>query len=366
MGARALVVDLGDPHIAAEQIVAHAQLLPLDAVVAVDEQGVEAAALAAQRLGLVTSSPAAIARTKDKAAMRVALADAAVPQPAFKLIDDDGDAARMASEVGFPCVVKPVSLSASRGVIRADDPEAALTAAARIREILDAAGRVTAEPLLVEEYIPGDEVAVEGLLRGGALEVLAIFDKPDPLTGPCFEETIYVTPSRHTRAMLDAITRVTAAAARAIGLTEGPVHAELRCDSPTDRCFVIEVAARSIGGLCSRALRFGAGVSLEEVILRHALSLPLDALQREEQASGVMMLPIPARGVLQEVSGREQALATPGIVGLDISIPIGRPVVPLPDSDRYLGFLFARGPTPEGVEQSLRTAFAALEIDITL
>jgi len=254
-------------------------------------------------------------------------------------------------------VVKPVSRSASQGVIRADDAIEAETAAVRIRAMTAS----SPEPLLVESFVSGDEVAVECLLTGGRLEVLAVFDKPDPLDGPFFEETIYVTPSRQPPAILTEIESTAAQAATALGLREGPVHAELRIE-PGGDVIMLELAARSIGGLCARALRFGAGVSLEEVIIRHALGMGLDGLTRESQASGVMMLPIRSAGVLDHVSGQERALAIEGVVGLDISIPSGRRVVPLPEGDRYLGFIFARGPTPHAVETALRRAEACLDV----
>jgi biotin carboxylase len=293
----------------------------------------------------------AVAATRDKGAMRRALARQRVPQPRFATAPDPD----RLPDVGFPCVVKPVSLSGSQGVIRADDPAAARAAAVRVLALCDG-------PLLVEEYVPGDEVALEGLLYRGHLAVLAVFDKPDPLVGPYFEETIYVTPSRQRDGIQTRLADLTARAASAIGLTEGPVHAELRIAG--DDIWVIEIAARSIGGLCSRALRFGAGVSLEELILRHALNLPLDDLARERAASGVMMVPIPRRGILREVRGRDAALAVPGITGLEITVPPGRAVVPLPEGDRYLGFLFARGERPDDVERALRSAHAKLDVVI--
>jgi biotin carboxylase len=362
LGDRALVLPLGRPAEAARKVVEHAARVPLDAVVAVDDQGVRTASLAAAELGLKTSDPGAVARTRDKAAMRAALAEARVAQPGYRLVQPDGPSAgELAAELGFPVVVKPLSLSASRGVIRADDAVAADAAAARIRAMLDDAD---SQPLLVESFVPGTEVAVEGLLRGGELEPLAIFDKPDPLDGPYFEETIYVTPSRLPEATLAAVEATTAAAAAALGLTEGPIHAELRVDSDGGGVTLLELAARSIGGLCSRALRFGAGVSLEEVILRHALDEPLSGLDRADAASGVMMLPIPRAGVLREVRGQDEARAVPGIVGLDVGIARGRVVEPLPEGDRYLGFLFARGETPAEVEGALREAHGLLEVDI--
>jgi len=363
MGHRALTVNCKNLDAAADSIARLAARKPLDAVVAVDDEGVLVAALAGQRLGLAHNPPDAAARSRDKAAMRRALEDAAVPQPEFRMAGPDADVAGLAAEVGLPCVVKPVSLSGSRGVIRADDREAAVVAAKRVRAILADAGEDPEAPLLVERYIPGDEVAVEGLLRGGTLEPLAVFDKPDPLEGPYFEETIYVTPSRLPLETLGAIVRMTADAAAALELVEGPIHAELRTDG--GRAWVLELAARSIGGLCSRALRFGVGVTLEEVILRHALGLPIDDLRRESAASGVMMIPIPRAGILEEVRGQDRARAVSGIAGLELTIGPGRHVKPLPEGDRYLGFLFARADGPEGVEQALRTAHGHLEIVIS-
>ena len=362
MGERALTLRLSDPQDAAETIVARARDTPFAAILGVDDQGVMTAALAAERLGLAHNPPAAVACTRDKAAMRRALAEAHVPQPCFALLAAGADVPTAARKIGLPCVVKPLSLSGSRGVIRAEDPDRARAAAERVRGIPAATGEPADVPLLLESYLPGAEVAVEGLLSCGRLEVLAIFDKPDPLAGPYFEETLYVTPSRLHSAVLGEVERITAQAVRALGLREGPVHAELRV--PDQGVRVLELAARSIGGLCSRALRFGAGVSLEQLILRHALGLGADDLARESVAAGVMMIPIPRAGTLVEVGGQAQARAVEGIDGLQITIPRGRPVVPLPEGDRYLGFLFARGLTAAAVERSLREAHARLRVRI--
>jgi biotin carboxylase len=351
MGDRAVVVALDDPTAAAETIVALDRRAPVDAVVAVDDRGVLAAATAGERLGFPHNPPDAVAATRDKASMRAALARAEVPQPAYAVLDGS----EHLPDLPYPWVMKPIDRSGSQGVIRADDAAAARAALARIRSIADG-------PTLVEEYVPGVEVAVEGLLRDGSLELLAVFDKPDPLVGPYFEETIYVTPSRLGTETLARVEDVATRACAAIGLVEGPVHAEVRIDG--DRVWVIEVAARSIGGLCARALRFGAGIALEEVILRHALGMPLDGLAREHAASGVMMIPIPHGGVLRAVDGQDAARAVPGVTGLEITVPRGRAVLPLPDGDRYLGFLFARGETPDDVEHALRMAHDALEIHI--
>jgi biotin carboxylase len=350
MGERAITLSLSNPELAAGQIEALARRAPLDGIVAVDDGGTRAAAAAAARLGLKGNPPEAVARARDKAKMREAFDRAGVPQPEWALGDDP-------EALGFPCVLKPLTRSGSQGVIRANTPEEAARAAARIRAILDDPDA----PLLIERFAEGDEVAVEGLLHDGRLEVLAVFDKPDPLDGPYFEETIYVTPSRKPPEVQAEIHRLTADAAKALGLTEGPIHAELRLGPPPR---VLELAARSIGGLCSRSLRFGLGVSLEELILRHALGLPLDHMRREDVASGVMMLPIREKGILDEVRGQEEARATPHVAGLEISIPRGRPVVPLPEGDRYLGFVFAKAETPEQVEAALREAHRRLEVEV--
>ncbi|HUF34120.1 MAG TPA: ATP-grasp domain-containing protein [Acidimicrobiales bacterium] len=364
MEDRALVVPLADPPAAVEAIVALHRRSPVAAVVAVDDQGVLVAAMASAALGLRANPPAAVAATRDKAAMRGALARGGVPQPDHRVVGPGDDVGAAAAAVGLPCVVKPVSLSGSSGVIRADSPAEASAVAARIRGILAARGADEHGPLLVERFVAGDEVAVEALLRDGRLEVLATFDKPDPLDGPYFEETLYVTPSRLPDAALAAVHAAVSDAARALGLVEGPVHAEVRVDRGTAAVAVLELAARSIGGLCSRALRFGAGISLEEVLLRHALGLPAP-LDREAAAAGVMMLPIPRTGVLDGVDGIEEALAVPGVVGVEITVTRGKPVRALPEGDRYLGFAFARGGSPDEVEAALRAAHDALVVRIT-
>jgi len=363
MGDRALVVDLADPARAAAVITDLAARRPLDAVVAVDDQGVLVAALAAEQLGLPANSPEAVGRTRNKAVMRDALAYRPdLLQPSFRVVYRETNIAKIADQVGWPVVIKPTTLSASRGVIRADEPAEAEAAAARVWAILDADGHPAREPILIEQYVPGEEVAVEALLRAGTLEVLAIFDKPDPLTGPYFEETLYVTPSRLPAEVQGGVAAAVAGAASAIGLTEGPVHAELRIDAD-GRPWILELAARTIGGLCARTLRFAAGVTLEELVLRHALDLPIDP-RRETLAAGVMMLPIPRAGRLVAVRGQDDARAVPGITALEISIAPGRPVQPLPEGDRYLGFLFARASSPTEVEEALRAAHARLEVVI--
>lgn len=363
MGSRSLTIPLHDAEAAASAIVAHADSAPLDAVVAVDDQGTVPAALAAERLGLAHNPPAAVAATRDKRALRERLAAAGVAQPPFGDLGPGEAIEPLLARTGLPCVVKPVSLSGSRGVIRADTVDEAVAAAERVRRILAEAGEDPAARILVEGYLDGDEVAVEALLRDGAPQILAVFDKPDPLVGPFFAETLYVTPPRRPAAEIAAIEAAVADAAAALGLREGPVHAEVRLTARGP--VLLELAARSIGGLCARALRFELGASLEELIARHALGLPLDALlRREHAASGVLMLPIPAAGVLREVAGQEAARAVPGVTGVEITVPVGSAVAPLPEGDRYLGFVFARGLAPEEVEATLRAAWKRLEVAI--
>jgi len=364
MDWRALQVDLCDPEGAASAIVALAADHPLDAVVAVDDQGVETAARAAASLGLSASPVAAVQLTRDKIGMRQSLAAAGVAQPRYAVLGggDDPEAAWGRSGLAWPLVVKPVGLSASRGVIRVDDPEALRQAIGRIRAILGEEVGAEASELLLEEFVPGPEVAVEGVVRAGQLEIVAIFDKPDPLDGPYFEETLYVTPSRAGAGDLGAVEELVTKAVGALGLTHGPIHAEARLGPEGPR--LLEVAARSIGGLCSRALRFGAGVSLEQLILAAAVGVELGELAPTRSASGVMMIPIPAAGRLREVHGVAASREVPNVSGVEITVPLGSLVQPLPEGDRYLGFLFAAADTPGEVEEALRAGHHQLRFVI--
>jgi biotin carboxylase len=284
-------------------------------------------------------------------------------------VDDDADV--LAREISYPAVVKPVALSASRGVMRVDDADEFRAAFERLRALLRSPDvrlerDAVHDQVVIEEFIPGAEYAVEGVLTRGVFTAFAIFDKPDPLDGPFFEETIYVTPSRRPvseqQRMIDAV----AAAARALGLRHGPVHAECRVNPRG--VFVLEVAARPIGGLCSKALRFhtpaGTTVSLEEVLMRHALGEDVTRYEREPQASGVMMLPIPRRGVYRGVDGTDAARAVPGVDEVCITAKPDTLLVPLPEGRSYLGFIFAHGADAAGVERSLRVAHAALRFSV--
>ena len=361
MEGRQLRIDFRDLERSTQRIVAFAKDHPLNAVVAVDDTGTLLAASAAAALGLAHNPVDAVQAARDKARMRQRFHAAGLLTPTFRRVDANDDPAVVAASVRFPCVVKPIDLSGSQGVVKADDASDFPDVLARVRAIVAACQPNGGRPaVLVEDFVAGDEVAVEALLRNGELDLLAIFDKPDPLNGPFFEETIYVTPSRLTVEQQAEIRDTAARAARALGLTDGPIHAELRIN---DRgLWMLELAARSIGGLCSRTLRFGSGISLEELVLRHAAGLPMPAHDRERRAAGVMMLPIPTGGRLKAVAGQSEARQVPGVDGLVITIPPGEPLVPLPEGDRYLGFMFARADSPDAVEAALRQAHAQLRI----
>ncbi len=363
----ALPLPFAAPDEAAAGIAAYAAEHPLAAILSVDDSGSLVAAAASRALGLPHNDPAAAVAARDKFVMRRLLREGGVPTPWFERFTTADDPAAVAARAPYPCVVKPLNLNGSRGVIRADSPAELVAAIGRLtRLIAPLHPHSPAAPppaaYLVEAFIPGFEVALEGLLDDGQLRVLALFDKPDPLDGPFFEETIYVTPSRLPEATQAAIAATTAAAARALGLWVGPVHAELRVNEAG--VWLIEVAGRSIGGLCSQVLRFGIDASLEELILRQAVGLPLGDVGQRDRAAGVMMIPIPQAGLLRAVEGVDEATAVPLIDGVEITARLHYPLTPLPEGDSYLGFIFARGETPAEVEAALRQAHGRLRFAI--
>ena len=375
LGGRPVIpVHPGDPETSVRRILGRCG--PVAAVVAADTPMLALAAAVAARMGLPHNSAGAVRNASDKARQRQRWAAAGVPQPRFAILPAGAPAEAIraaATSVGFPCVVKAVSLSASQGVLRADDPAVAVAAAQRIRGILATARHAAGEPLLVEEYLPGPELSIDGLLADGGLTVTAIFDKPAMPDGPTFEETMLVTPSRLSAPVLAAAIRTAGQAACALGLTHGPIHAELRIADDGGsaggcgggRAAMLELAARCIGGLCSRALRFPGGQSLEELVLANALGQLTPAIgHAPARPAGVFMLPVPRPGVLRAVQGRESAAAVPGITGVTITIPAGQRVRPLPDGDRYLGFIFAEAATRHAVEHALSAARDRLRVVI--
>jgi len=354
-----LPLRFSEPQAAAETIV---RAGPFDGVVAIGDATPPAAAIACEGLGTEWHSPKGARAAHDKALTQEILRAAGLftpPQRTFSIGDSPGDAG-----VPYPCVVKPLSLSASRGVVRADDAAAFVAAFRRVAALLGtaevrAAREEIVDRVLAQTYVPGAELAVEGLVTRGRLSVLAIFDKPDPLVGPFFEETIYVTPSGAGEADLGAVTDAVARACEALGLSHGPIHAEVRLGP--EGPWVVEVAARPIGGLCARSLRFGETLaSLEAIVIRHALGEDVDRVRREDRASGVMMIPVPGAGVLDRVEGVEDAARVPGVWDVRITALVGQKLVPWPEGHQYPGFLFARAGTPQEVVAALRAAHRKL------
>ncbi len=372
-GDQAIAVHFESPENAAYTVMEAAREQEVTGVLALGDRPAAAAAYAARGLGLEYNHPAAVEACRSKLRMREVFRGAGLRVPWFKSFPIAPVPEPALVGILFPCVLKPLSLSASQGVMRANNRKEFVAAAERLRRLLESAEiRATREPnldqMFVEGYIPGREVAVEGLLTEGVLRILATFDKPDPLEGPYFEETIYVTPSRLPESVQTQIEKCARDAARALGLTHGPIHAEFRINE--EGVWPIEVAPRPIGGLCARALRFSASDShddtgLEELLLRHALKLPGSEAPRETQASGVMMIPVPQSGILETVSGVEAARATHRVAGLIITARLQDYIAAWPEGSSYLGFLFARGNSPEEVEHAIREAHKKLHFRIT-
>lgn len=358
-----LKLDFEDVESSCRAMLEFSRRYPIDAVLGLDDATVVAAAAISRTLSLESNSVESVEASRNKLLMRAHLRRAGVPIPEFFAFLLHEDPVFAASRVQYPCVLKPTMLSASQGVIRANGPGEFVRAWRRIARIVKKLR--TAPDILAEAFVPGPEVAVEGLLEKGRLMVLAIFDKPDPLDGPFFEETIYVRPSRLPRKVQDSVVSCVAMATKALGLIKGPVHAEVRI-SKKGPC-IIEVAARPIGGRCSRALRSGLGISLEELILRQALGFDFPRAKApwvDPTPSGVMMIPIPKAGILRGISGKDRARQVPGIEDILLSAHRGQTIVPLPEGSRYVGFIIARATTPESVDMALRQAHQCLQFDI--
>lgn len=357
-----LSLNFSEPERSVDAVVEYAHTHPIHAVLGVDDTTAVLAAHVAAALKLPHNSVDSVSAARNKYRMRELLHAHGVPVPRFVRFSIFDDPVVCAEQVSYPCVLKPLVLSASCGVIRANDPTEFASAFQRVTSLLHRLGLPKASEagrqLMVEDFVPGQEVALEGLLTAGSLRVLALFDKPDPLDGPFFEETIYVTPSRLSHAVQARLAACAEHAASALGLREGPIHSELRVND--GGLWIIEVAARSIGGRCSSMLRFAADLGLEELILRHALRMDLPSLDREGGAAGVMMLPIPRGGVLQDIRGQEDARAVPGVEDVTITAELGEELIPLPEGTRYLGFIIARSSTPADVEAALRQAHGRL------
>tara|TARA_B100001559_G_C16465206_1_gene606189 strand:- start:361 stop:1548 length:1188 start_codon:yes stop_codon:yes gene_type:complete len=366
-----IALNFSDPEEAAEAISEFRPDISLDAILAVDDAGTLVAAKASQMLELPHNSVSSVELTRDKYALRVALSRSKLPSPGYKLFEatqSQDELEHIADSIEYPVVLKPRGLSGSQGVIRANTSIEFIDGFNRIKKILklessrDECDADLLTTILVEDYVPGPEFAIEGVLDKGNLTVLALFDKPDPLIGPFFEETIYVTPTSYPDDVQSQIISTVQSACGALGLTHGPVHAEVRLDG--DKVFLIDLAGRSIGGQCARTLSFGSGLSLEEIILTHAVGDDINQLNRESSAAGVMMIPIPAAGIFQKVSGVDKAEKISGIESVSIVPTSGDELIPLPDGNEYLGFIFAKGTTAQIVEKSLREAHNQLDFQI--
>jgi hypothetical protein len=369
---RAIAVHFESPEDAAYAVMKEQAGRRVDGVLALGDRPTMAAAYAARGLGVLHNHPASVEACRNKFRMREVLRDAGLPVPWFRSVPLKTIPEPALLGIQYPCVLKPISLSASQGVIRASTREEFLAGAARVKHLLESAEiQATRESnldrMIVEGYLPGREVAVEGLLTGGELRILAIFDKPDPLEGPYFEETIYVTPSRLAETQQATISKSFADATRALGLMNGPVHGEFRLNQ--QGVWPIEVAARPIGGLCARALRFviegnPEPVGFEELLLRHTLDLPGKQGLREESASGVLMIPVPASGILEKIEGVDEARRVAGVTALEVTARLHDYIAAWPDGSSYLGFLFARGEKPDEVEAALREGHSRLRFGI--
>lgn len=371
-GDDALAVRFDAPEHAAGRALQEFRKRYFDGVIALGDRPTVAAAYTARGLGLSTNHPVAVEACHNKLRMREVFRDAGLPTPWFRAIPLSPEPEPALLGVRYPCVIKPLSLSASQGVMRADKRDDFLAAISRLKHLFErpelrSQREADLTQALVEEYVGGTEVAVEGLLIEGSFKLLAIFDKPDPLEGPFFEETIYVTPSRLSAPQHDAIRRAAEDAARAIGLSHGPVHAEFRINE--HGVWPIEIAPRPIGGLCARSLEFTSPghphlISLEELILRHAIGEDISGWQRENLASGVMMIPVPASGVLESVHGVEGARHVRCITEIEITARIRDTILTWPEGSSYLGFIFAKAETGRDVENALRSAHAKLRFNI--
>jgi len=349
-----LHIDLDDHDSALAAIIEEAGLRPFAGIIGSDDSTVELAAHAASRLALPHNSPEAARLTRRKDLARAHLMLAGCPVPIHCLIDISKPLVQQMSGLPWPCVIKPVNMSASRGVIRANNEEEFINACERIRNIIsESIDEFERSHVLVEDYIDGIEIAYEGYLHDGELHTLAVFDKPDPLDGPFFEETIYVTPSQLDADTLRIIKQRVQQSCTAFGLTTGPIHAELRVNARD--AWILEVASRTIGGDCARTLDSGTNKSLEQLTVSLATGEPVEP-PAINQSRGVMMIPIRQAGLLRRVEGILAARKVPHIEKIDIVISEGHELIPLPEGNQYLGFIFAQADTPDAVTAALRSA----------
>jgi biotin carboxylase len=357
--ANGITVDFADPDAALESMIAALDGFSVACVLATDDSCAELASRLAQHCGLRHNKPESAALTQRKDLGREALTRAGCNTPDYRVIEISA-AQETAPAITFPVVVKPLGLSASRGVIRADDETAFIAACRRIDALLATAGieGFARHHLLVESYIDGAEFAVEGFIVDGRFELLTIFDKPEPLDGPFFEETYYLTPSRLDREQQRILVDEVARCCIAYGLEQGPVHAEARMSA--EGPVLLELAARTIGGQCGRLIEFSLQQKLEEIVIRGMCGLALESASKPD-AAGVLMIPITESGILQRVEGMTEALRTEFVEDIEIHINPGYELVPLPEGASYLGFIFAQAPDFDRTYAALKRAHGKLK-----
>tara|TARA_A100001037_G_C15146585_1_gene636588 strand:+ start:2080 stop:3321 length:1242 start_codon:yes stop_codon:yes gene_type:complete len=363
-----ITLDYSKNNLSQQKIIQHIEKFPIKGILAIDEETLILGSMVANSLGLICHSVESVSATRSKYELRKILSEEGLRNPEFKLISSEENPDLISKSISFPCVMKPTFLSGSRGVIRANNKEEFNAAYLRIKNILDEPevlirGKDEGKMILVEDYIDGIEVAVEGLIVNREFVPLTIFDKPEPLKGPFFEETIYVTPSKLSQSIQKKILKETKNASNAIQLTNGPIHAELRIDS-NDNPWIIDIASRTIGGKCSRVIKFLDEISLESIILSHIMGEKIPKIVPMSSSSGVMMIPIPKSGILKEVKGKEEGLKIKGIEEIEITIPLGEKIVQLPEGDRYLGFIFATSDEQENTIKTLKEAHGKMEFTI--
>jgi len=357
--AQGLHIDFSNLDAAIEVIIQAHQSHAFNGILGSDDQTVELAAHIASRLKLIHNPPEAAlcSSRKDLARAQLSLADC--PVPLHCLLNLELPLDKQMAGLPWPCVLKPLSMSASRGVIRVNDKNEFITACERLKPIVATANtRFEQTHLLIEDYIDGIEIAYEGFLHQGELNTITIFDKPDPLTGPYFAETIYVTPSSLPAELQQTIKTVISKACAAYGLQTGAVHAECRIDK-NNNVWILEIASRTIGGDCARLLD-NEQFRIEELAITLAMDRAPDVTM-PEQARGVMMIPIKQSGLLKRVEGLLKAGKVAGIDKIDIIIQPGHELVPLPEGNQYLGYIFASAKSTKQVTDAIRRAYACLE-----
>lgn len=343
--------------------------LLVSGVLASDDWDVVAAAMIADKLGLrFVGVETALAAT-NKFLMRQRLRNGGAVVPDFQCFAIGDNAGEIAKSLRFPVVIKPTYGQGSLGVIRADtvdEFEKAFQYTSRIIVDLDMRPSAVRDRsgILVEQYIPGEEYTVELLMHEGKPYSLAVFEKPDPLEGPYFEEGIYVTPIRRDEKIRSLLVEAAIRGSRALGIETGPCHCELRLSGELP--YILEIAARPIGGFCSQVFADLMGFDLHDLVLQNAVGLPvMPPPIADGVALGVMMLPVPGRGNLARVSGVDRALDIDGIMSVKIHVEAGSRILPYPEQSCYIGTVLATGSSADEVVARLKSAAKAVSFELT-